>query len=105
VPRSAPGINQLRGRIGGLAVHARHDSRVLTAPARAAFLARFEQEVDPDGSLPEPERARRAALARKAYFARLALRSAVSRARRPSRRLSADDRGRSLSLHRAKASR
>ena len=52
-----------------------------TAPARASFLARFERDVDPAGTLPAPERARRAEYARKAYFARLAYLSAKARAR------------------------
>ena len=69
-----------RGRIGAHRLHALHDSRELTAPARAAFLARFEREVDPDGALPEEERRRRAEHARKAYFARLARQSALARA-------------------------
>jgi hypothetical protein len=72
----------LRGRIGGFAVHATHDSRALTAPARAAFLARFESMVDPDGRLPTAERQRRGAALRKAHFARLAYRSAQARAGR-----------------------
>lgn len=69
----------MRARIGAHALHASHDSRELTVPARAAFLARFEAEVDPDGILPEAERRRRAEHARKAYFARLALASAKAR--------------------------
>ena len=57
-----------------------------TTPARNAFLARFERQVDPDNQLTPVERARRAQSARKAYFARLALLSARSRAsRRPAR--------------------
>lgn len=50
-----------------------------TAPARQALNARFEREVDPDGKLDPVERARRAGLARKAYFTRLALKSAQAR--------------------------
>lgn len=50
-----------------------------TANARAAMLAKFETEVDPTGTLPPAERARRAEHLRKAYFARLALKSARSR--------------------------
>ena len=50
-----------------------------TEPARRALLDRFEREVDPGGVLPPDERARRAAHARKAYFTRLALRSAQAR--------------------------
>ena len=75
----------LRGRIGGYALHARYDSRDITRPAREAFLSRFEQEVDPEGLLPPKERARRAEAAKKAYFTRLAYKSALARARRNSR--------------------
>jgi len=60
-------------------MHARHDARDTTAKARAAFLARFEREVDPDGMLPPQERARRAEHARSAYFARLSLNAAKAR--------------------------
>jgi hypothetical protein len=49
-----------------------------TAPARAKFMARFEREVDPDRCLTESERARRAEAAKKAYFVKLAYRSAVA---------------------------
>lgn len=58
----------------GVADPARH-----TEPARRAFLARFEQEADPDGVLPQAERERRGAHLRKAYFAKLALASARAR--------------------------
>ena len=57
------------------------DRTARTAPARAALMARFEREVDPDGTLPPDERARRAENARKAYFLRLSLKSARSRRR------------------------
>lgn len=50
-----------------------------TAPARAAALARFERDVDPDGVLSPRERAQRAEHARRAYFTRLALRSVQAR--------------------------
>src|SRR5213596_1877990 len=62
---------RLRARLGALIVHSRYDSRATTAAARRKFLARFELEVDPDHKLPEPERQRRAAAARSAYFTRL----------------------------------
>jgi len=61
------------------AMHARHDSRQTSAPGRAAFRARFEREVDPDGRLDPQERARRAEQARRAYFARLSLSAAKAR--------------------------
>ena len=69
----------LRSRLGALALHARHDSRKTTAKARATFLSRFEREVDPDGILSPEERSRRAEYAKKAYFTRLAQKSARSR--------------------------
>jgi len=58
------------------------DPTARTAPGRAAFLSRFERAVDPEGQLPERERARRAEHARRSYFARLALRSSRARAAR-----------------------
>jgi len=57
------------------------DPSAATAPARAAFLSRFERAVDPEGRLPAEERARRAEYAKKAYFTRLAYRSAMARRR------------------------
>jgi len=74
------------GRIGAHALHARHDPRETTAPARRAFLDRFEREADPDGTLDPAERARRARHLRSAYFSRLALRSAQVRRERALRR-------------------
>ena len=74
-----PAERSLRGRIGAYTLHARYDSREVTAKARAAFLERFEREVDPDFVLPMGERQRRAEMAKKAYFSRLALKSATKR--------------------------
>jgi hypothetical protein len=45
-------------------------------------MASFAERVDPDGLLSEEERHRRAELARKAYFARLAFKSARARSAR-----------------------
>lgn len=72
----------LRGRIGAYTLHSRRDPRETTVKARAAFLKRFENQVDPDRVLPEPERLRRAEYARKAHFARMALASARARSKR-----------------------
>lgn len=74
----------MRARIGAYALHAKHDPKVTTQPARAKFLASFEEQVDPDGVLPLDERRRRAECARKAHFARLALKSVQARRRRAS---------------------
>lgn len=78
----SPAERSLRARIGGYSLSATHDPRETTKPARAAFLAGFEREVDPDGVLTITERARRAAAARKAHFAKLALKSSRARRRR-----------------------
>ena len=80
-----PNDRVLRARI---AAHTRWsncaDPTAATAPARKAALDRFERQVDPDAVLPLAERARRAEHARKAYFTKLALRSAQARARKRS---------------------
>lgn len=75
----SPAERSLRARMAAYKLHSRHDSRQLTANARAAFNDRFVREVDPDGILPEAERQRRAECARKAYFAGLAAKSAQAR--------------------------
>lgn len=72
----------LHARLAAYELHAQHDSRDLTAKARATFLRRFEDEVDPARELPEAERIRRAEAKRKAYFTRLALKSAQARRQR-----------------------
>jgi hypothetical protein len=69
----------LRARMAAYAMHAANDARVTTANGRAAFLARFEREVDPDGVLELEERHRRAEQARRAYFTRLSRAAAKAR--------------------------
>jgi hypothetical protein len=76
---STPSERSRRARLGAYTLHSRHDSRKTTAKARATFLSRFEREVDPDGILSPEERSRRAEYAKKAYFTRLAQKSARSR--------------------------
>jgi hypothetical protein len=75
----SPEERTLRNRRAAHLLHARHDSRELTAKAREAALERFERDVDPEGIFPMAERKRRAAHARKAYFLGLALKSAKAR--------------------------
>jgi hypothetical protein len=76
----------LRARLAAYALHAQNDPRETTANARAAFLARFDREVDPEGLLEPDERRRRAEQARRAYFARLSLAAVKARqAKRPAR--------------------
>jgi hypothetical protein len=83
--RLTPGERTLRARMGAYVVHARYDPRQTTAPARAAFMKRFLDEVDPERLIPEPERLRRAAAARKGYFTRLAFLASRRRRQRKSR--------------------
>jgi hypothetical protein len=75
----SPAERSLSARLAAHALHAQRDPRQTTANGRAAFLARFDREVDPDGVLEPEERRRRAEQARRAYFARLALASAKAR--------------------------
>lgn len=81
-----PSERQLRGRLGGFALAARRDPKTYTASARAAFMDRFLNEVDPERILAPDERERRAIAARRAYFARLAMTSARSRRRAKAKR-------------------
>jgi hypothetical protein len=67
------------GRIGAYAQKAKYDSKEITRAARAAFLDKWIDEVDPDRQLPEGERDRRAEAALKAHMTRLALKSAQAR--------------------------
>jgi hypothetical protein len=78
--RLSPEQRSIRARLAAHTLHAKvTDPAAHTAPARQAFLDRFEREVDPDGTLSPADRARRAEHARKAYFTRLALASAKAR--------------------------
>jgi hypothetical protein len=86
--KSRPNVDSRRsqaGRVGAYTMLSRNDPKHTTKNGRAAFLAKFEQEVDPDRQLAAEERARRASAARRAHFARLALASAKARSMRRSR--------------------
>ena len=74
-----PTQRSLRARIAAYSLHASHDPRETTKPARDAFLARFERDVDPDNRLSAAERRRRAEAAKRAYFTALALKSSKAR--------------------------
>ena len=62
-------------------MHSKNDSRDTTAAARAKAFERFIDQVDPDRTLPEGERLRRAEHARSAYMAKLAYKSSRARSR------------------------
>lgn len=51
----------------------------MTGAAHRGFRARFEREVDPEGTLPPAERAARAERARRAHMLTLAAKSAAVR--------------------------
>lgn len=76
-----PQQRKLRARAAAHALHAQ--GRTSTKAGTAAFLARFERQVDPDGLLTPEERARRADHARRAYMASLALKASRARTRTP----------------------
>ena len=79
---------QQRSRRARIAAHvswaATADRVARTSAGTAAFCARFERQVDPDGVLPVEERVERARHARTAYMLQLAERSAQARQRRRS---------------------
>lgn len=66
-----------RGSIGADTIHAQ--GKTNTRPARAAWLRKFEREVDPRGELNPAERARRAEYARRAYMTRLSAKGVAAR--------------------------
>lgn len=79
----SPEQRKTRASAGGHAVHGKHDSREITANARAAFLKTFLDQVDvATPGLPEAERLRRAEHLLRAHMARLALQSSRVRAKR-----------------------
>ena len=73
----------IRGKIAAYSLHAQGLTN--TGPARKAFNQKFLDEVDPERTLPENERLRRATAARKCYYARLTLKSAQTRRRKAGR--------------------
>ena len=80
-----PVEHSLHGRRMALLRWSREDPKAPDAApalARAGLERRFLDEVDPDRTLPEDERVRRAARARQAYYVELARKSAVARRRR-----------------------
>lgn len=77
-----PAQRKLRAQIAANTRWSREDPAPTGARGQAGLLARFEKQVDPDGTLSPEERARRAEAARKAHMQRLALASAKARSAR-----------------------
>jgi hypothetical protein len=83
VPPLTPSQRSLRASIAGNTGWANTaDPSKRTEPGRKAFLARFEDEVDPERKLPAAERRRRAEYAKRAHMSRLAFLSAKARGRK-----------------------
>ena len=76
----SPAQRSLRARIAAESQHAQ--GKTNTGPAREAAFQKFLDEVDPDQTLPETERLRRAEHARKAHMTRLAYLSSRARSKR-----------------------
>jgi hypothetical protein len=89
----SPEERVLRAQLAAHKLHGSRDSRELTKSARAAFLSKFELEVDPEGKLPPDERHRRAEHAKKAHFYAMALQSARARREKATRSTRARGKG------------
>lgn len=85
-----PEQRRLRAQIAANTRWSRENPTANAIRAQAGLLAKFEREVDPDGTLPPAERARRVESAKRAHFQRLALRSAQSRRRKAAESSSPD---------------
>lgn len=85
MPALSPSERSLRARLAAHESWAKTEDRTArTHAGRESFYRRFEDEVDPERTLPEEERRKRAESARKAYYYRLALKSAQARRRKAS---------------------
>ena len=80
--RLSPAERRMNARAAAFAAHAKHGSKAMTRKARTAFWTRFLNQVDPDRTLPEDERNKRAQQAMRSHMTRMAYRSARSRRRR-----------------------
>ncbi len=81
--RPDPTTRRLVAQIGGNArVRQAESPAAMTAPARRAFLVRFERQVDPDGVLDPEVRAAKARAALSEQMARVSLARVTAAARR-----------------------
>lgn len=70
----SPQQRVLRARAAAHAMHSKNDPRETSKAGREAAFARFERQVDPDGTLDPEERRRRARHAQRAHMASIRLR-------------------------------
>jgi hypothetical protein len=77
-----PSQRAMRARIAANTRWSRENPKANAERGQAGLLAKFEDKVDPDRTLPEAERTRRAEAARRAHMQRLAFQSSKARAGR-----------------------
>jgi hypothetical protein len=77
-----PEQRSLRARIAANTRWSREDGKPNAVRAQRGLYAKFEKQVDPDGTLRPIERAKRTEAAYRAHMARLALKSSKARASR-----------------------
>ena len=70
---------RIRSKIAGHTTQARHGPDEITKAARLGLLKKFEAEADPDGTLPERDRLRRAWHLYMAHMYRMQLASLKAR--------------------------
>ena len=83
--RLTPSQRRLRGKIASetrWANTSEDERRRAAHRGQAGLWASYERKVDPDGTLPPAERAKRAANLRRAHMAKVALASSKARAAR-----------------------
>lgn len=93
MPSAEPTERTLQARLAANTRWSREDPAEQGRVMRAGLARKFLDEVDPRRELPEPERLRRAECAKRAFYQRLALRSAKARRARATaraRRVAAD---------------
>lgn len=74
-----PEQRSARARLAALTRWSKEDPVATATRGQRGLIARFEREVDPDGTLAPAERQRRAEAARRAHMLRLSLKSACAR--------------------------
>ncbi len=79
---ASPEERSRAARIAALTRWSKQDPREGTAPARAAWHARFEDQVDPDRRLDPAERSRRAHEAMRRHMRLMALRREQAKGRK-----------------------
>jgi hypothetical protein len=77
-----PAQRTLRARVAAYARAAKYDGREVTRPAYNGRMAKLAAQVDPEGTLPEIERQRRAYAALRSQMSALSLKASRKRTRK-----------------------